>query len=114
MSDPTPEKVMQVIKGSWETSILGTEARHGLFTALEGSPDTAEGVAKKTDLVAWRSGSARRSDRSGTADAVGWQVPEHGGGVGLPRQGQARLSRRVCRGGPRRLRDVAEVAGGGQ
>lgn len=50
MSQPTPDKVMQLVTGGWATSVLGAAARHGLFTALEGSPDRAEGVAKKTSI----------------------------------------------------------------
>src|ERR1700719_4643791 len=50
MTGPTPEKVMQIITGGWATSILGAAARHGIFTALEGSPDTTENVAKKTGI----------------------------------------------------------------
>ncbi len=50
MSGPTPEKIMQIITGAWGTSILGASARHGLCTAIEESPDTAEGLAKKTGI----------------------------------------------------------------
>jgi ubiquinone/menaquinone biosynthesis C-methylase UbiE len=50
MSEPTPEKVMQLITGGWACSILGAAARHGIFTALEGKPETAENVAKKTGI----------------------------------------------------------------
>ncbi len=50
MTGPTPEKVMQIITGGWATSILGAAARHGIFTALEGNPDTAENVAKNTGI----------------------------------------------------------------
>jgi ubiquinone/menaquinone biosynthesis C-methylase UbiE len=52
MSAPSPEKVMQIITGGWATSILGAAARHGIFTALEGNPDTTENVAKKTGISA--------------------------------------------------------------
>jgi SAM-dependent methyltransferase len=41
---------MQLITGGWACSILGTAARHGIFTALEGKPDTVENVAKKTGI----------------------------------------------------------------
>src|ERR1700730_7355540 len=47
---PTPDKVMQLITGGWACSILGAAARHGIFTALEGNPDNAENVAKKTGI----------------------------------------------------------------
>ena len=50
MTGPTPEKVMQIITGGWASSILGAAARHGIFTALEGNPATAENVAKKTGI----------------------------------------------------------------
>jgi hypothetical protein len=50
MTVPNPEKVMQIITGGWATSILGAAAQHGLFTALEGNPATAEAVAKKTGI----------------------------------------------------------------
>ena len=50
MSEPTPEKVLQLITGGWATSVLGGAARHGIFTALEGNPDTAANIAKKTDI----------------------------------------------------------------
>src|ERR1700722_1198668 len=50
MSAPSPEKVMQIITGGWATSILGAAAHHGIFSALEGNPDTAENVAKKTAI----------------------------------------------------------------
>jgi len=52
MNGPTPDKVMQLITGAWGASILGAAARHGLFTALEGNPDTADGLAKKTGISA--------------------------------------------------------------
>ena len=47
MTGPTPEKVMQIITGGWATSILGAAARHGIFTALEGNPSTAEKSRKR-------------------------------------------------------------------
>jgi hypothetical protein len=46
----TPDKVMQLITGGWACSILGAAARHGLFSVLEGNPDTVENVAKKTGI----------------------------------------------------------------
>src|SRR6202166_3615247 len=51
MSGPTPEKVMQIITGGWATSILGAATRHGIFTAVEGNPSSAEEVAKKTGIA---------------------------------------------------------------
>jgi ubiquinone/menaquinone biosynthesis C-methylase UbiE len=47
---PTPDKIMQLITGGWACSILGAAARHGLFTVLEGKPDTVENVAKETGI----------------------------------------------------------------
>src|ERR1035437_9537017 len=51
MTGSTPDRVMQIITGGWATSILGAAARHGIFTALEGNPSTAEEVAKKTGIA---------------------------------------------------------------
>ena len=50
MNEPSPEKIMQLTSGAWATSILAAAARHGIFAALEGHPDTTEGVAKKTGI----------------------------------------------------------------
>lgn len=50
LDQPTPDKVMQIITGGWAASILGAAARHGIFTALEGNPDTVENVAKKAGI----------------------------------------------------------------
>ena len=50
MTGPTPDKIMQLITGGWASSILGAAARHGIFTVLEASPDTAEGIAKRTSI----------------------------------------------------------------
>jgi ubiquinone/menaquinone biosynthesis C-methylase UbiE len=50
MKGPTPDRVMQLITGGWASSILGAAARHGIFTALEGNPDTAENIARKTGI----------------------------------------------------------------
>jgi SAM-dependent methyltransferase len=50
MNAPAPDKVMQLITGGWATSILGAAARHGLFTALEAHPDSAEGIAKRVGI----------------------------------------------------------------
>jgi SAM-dependent methyltransferase len=47
---PTPEKIMQLTTGGWAAAILGAAARHGIFTALEGNPASAEDVAKKTQI----------------------------------------------------------------
>jgi len=50
MNAPAPDKVMQLITGAWATSILGAGARHGLFTALEAHPDSADGIAKRVGI----------------------------------------------------------------
>lgn len=50
MNGPTPEKILQLITGGWACSILGAAARHGVFTALEGNPDTTDGLAKKIGI----------------------------------------------------------------
>lgn len=47
---PTPDKVMQCITGGWVAAILGSAARHGVFNALEGGGDRAEGVANKAGI----------------------------------------------------------------
>ena len=49
---PTPDRVMQVITGGWAAAILGSAAKHGVFSALDGGGDDAEGVAKKTGISA--------------------------------------------------------------
>ena len=49
---PTPDKVMQLITGGWAAAILGSAAKHGIFNALEGGGDDAEGVAKKAGISA--------------------------------------------------------------
>jgi SAM-dependent methyltransferase len=41
---------MQLITGGWATAILGSAAKHGIFNALEGGGDDAEGVAKKAGI----------------------------------------------------------------
>jgi SAM-dependent methyltransferase len=50
MIGPAPDKVMQLITGGWATSILGAGARHGLFTALEEHPGTAQDVARTVGI----------------------------------------------------------------
>lgn len=47
MNPPTPDLIMQLMTGSWAAGLLGTAARHGVFTALEGAPETAAGLAAK-------------------------------------------------------------------
>jgi hypothetical protein len=41
---------MQFITGGWASAILGSAARHGVFNALEGGADRAEGVASKSGI----------------------------------------------------------------
>lgn len=41
---------MQCITGGWAAAILGSAARHGVFNALQGGGDGAEGVAKKAGI----------------------------------------------------------------
>jgi SAM-dependent methyltransferase len=50
MNAPPPDKVMQLISAGWACSILGSAARHEVFTHLEGSGDDAEGLAKKAGI----------------------------------------------------------------
>jgi hypothetical protein len=50
MSAPPPDKVMQLISAGWACSILGSAARHGAFTHLEGPGDDAAGLAKKASI----------------------------------------------------------------
>jgi SAM-dependent methyltransferase len=47
---PTPDRIMQIITGGWAAAILGSAAAHGVFGALEGHGDNAEGVATKTGI----------------------------------------------------------------
>lgn len=47
---PVPDKVMQMITGGWAAAILGSAAKHGVFNALEGGGEAAEGVAKKAGI----------------------------------------------------------------
>lgn len=50
MTGPTPERIMQITTGAWATSILGSAVQHGLFTALEEHPASAQEVASKTGI----------------------------------------------------------------
>jgi len=50
MNPVSPEKVMQVISAGWACSILGTAARHSVFTHLEGKGGNAAGLAKKAGI----------------------------------------------------------------
>lgn len=50
MNAPSPESIMQVVSAGWACSILGSAARHGVFTHLEGPGDDADGLAKKAGI----------------------------------------------------------------
>jgi hypothetical protein len=50
MQGPTPEKVMQLTTGIWSAAILAAAVRHGVFTALESKPDSADGLAKRLGI----------------------------------------------------------------
>jgi SAM-dependent methyltransferase len=41
---------MQLITGGWAAAILGSAAQHGVFNALEGDGDNADGVVQKTGI----------------------------------------------------------------
>src|SRR5437773_10486640 len=44
-----PDKIMQLVSGSWASAILGASAVHGLFNHLEQGATTAE-IAKRTGV----------------------------------------------------------------
>src|SRR4051794_10539863 len=48
--EPKPDRVMQLITGSWATAIVGSAAKCGIFGALEAGSDNAESIAKKTGI----------------------------------------------------------------
>jgi ubiquinone/menaquinone biosynthesis C-methylase UbiE len=50
MTEPAPDRVMQLITGGWAASIVGAAARHGIFTALESTPDDANGIATRVGI----------------------------------------------------------------
>lgn len=52
MTEPTADRVMQLITGGWAASMVGAAARHGVFTALESLPDDANGIAGRTGISA--------------------------------------------------------------
>ncbi|KRV48496.1 SAM-dependent methyltransferase [Wenjunlia vitaminophila] len=49
-SQPTPDRIMQLINGYWATGILGAAASHSLFTHLEAGADTAERLAARAGI----------------------------------------------------------------
>jgi ubiquinone/menaquinone biosynthesis C-methylase UbiE len=51
MNAPSPERVMQLISAGWACSILGSAARHDIFTHLEGSGgEDADGLVRKAGI----------------------------------------------------------------
>ena len=72
MTEPTPDKVMQLITGGWAASILGAAARHGLFTALEGHPARRGSDREESRHLDPRcAGATRWPDRTWAADILG-------------------------------------------
>ncbi|QPP05364.1 methyltransferase domain-containing protein [Streptomyces bathyalis] len=49
-SQPTPERIMQLINGYWTTAIVGAAAKHSLFTHLDAGADTAGRLAERADI----------------------------------------------------------------
>lgn len=49
-SQPTPERILQLLNGYWATGILGAAASHSLFTHLEAGADTADQLAAKAGI----------------------------------------------------------------
>lgn len=47
---PSPEKIMQLISGSWSTAILGAAATHSIFNVLDAGATTAQ-VAEQCKLA---------------------------------------------------------------
>jgi len=47
---PTPDKIMSIITGGWAAAILGSATKHGVFNALDGGGDNADGVAQKMGI----------------------------------------------------------------
>src|SRR4029077_16289998 len=50
ITEPKPDKVMQLITGGWASAILGSAVKHGIFNALEGGSGNAEDIASKTGI----------------------------------------------------------------
>ncbi|PSL51673.1 ubiquinone/menaquinone biosynthesis C-methylase UbiE [Saccharothrix carnea] len=44
-TQPTPDRILQLINGYWATGILGAAASHSLFTHLDAGTDTADRLA---------------------------------------------------------------------
>ena len=49
-SQPTSERIMQLINGYWATGILGVAASHSLFTHLQAGADTAGQLAARAGI----------------------------------------------------------------
>jgi SAM-dependent methyltransferase len=49
-TQPTSERIMQLINGYWATGILGVAANHSLFTHLETGADTADQLAAQAGI----------------------------------------------------------------
>lgn len=50
MSEPSPERILQIATGDWASSILAAAVTHSLFNHLEGGASSAEQVAKAADI----------------------------------------------------------------
>jgi hypothetical protein len=53
---------MKIISGVWAASIVDAASRHGIFSAQDRNPSTADNVAKKTGIscgIQCASGSGR-------------------------------------------------------
>lgn len=49
-TQPTPDRIMQLVNGYWATGILGAAASHSLFTHLEAGADTADQLAAQAGI----------------------------------------------------------------
>ncbi len=50
MSQPTPDRIMQLISGGWAAAILGSAAKHGIFDVLDGGGSDAKHIAAKSGI----------------------------------------------------------------
>jgi hypothetical protein len=50
-TQPTPDRIMQLVNGYWATGILGAAASHSLFTHLEAGADTADQLAAEAGIA---------------------------------------------------------------
>jgi hypothetical protein len=51
ITQPTPDRIMQLVNGYWATGILGAAASHSLFTHLEAGADTADQLAAQSGIA---------------------------------------------------------------